>query len=73
MSLVPGHGSIGDAGQLQARIDLDRAYVCALRDATVPSDPRIGPSAAPGWEWVSDVHAGQLEGLARRRDRDGVA
>ena len=64
--LVPGHGSIGGADQVKARIDQDRAYVDALRDAHVPSEPRVGPSAKSGWEWVSDVHAGQLQGLARR-------
>jgi len=67
--LVPGHGSIGGADQVQARIDLDRAYVHALRDAQDVSDPRVGPSAKPGWEWVSDVHAGQLERLAQRPER----
>ncbi len=67
--LVPGHGSIGGADQVQARIDQDRAYVHALRDADVLSDPRIGPSAKPGWEWVRDVHAGQLQGLAQRSER----
>ena len=66
--LVPGHGSIGGADQVQARIDQDRSYVQALRDASVLSDPRVGPSAKPGWEWVSDVHAGQLQRLAGRRD-----
>jgi glyoxylase-like metal-dependent hydrolase (beta-lactamase superfamily II) len=68
--LVPGHGSIGGADQVRARIDRDRAYVHALRDADVLSDPRIGPSAKPGWDWVSDVHAGQLEGFAQRSERD---
>jgi glyoxylase-like metal-dependent hydrolase (beta-lactamase superfamily II) len=68
--LVPGHGSTGGADQVHARIDQDRAYVHALRDAHVPSDPRVGPSAKPGWEWVSDVHAGQLQRLARRSERD---
>ena len=68
--LVPGHGSIGAADQVQARIDQDRAYVHALRDAQVPSDPRVGPSAKSGWEWVSDVHARQLQRLARRSERD---
>jgi glyoxylase-like metal-dependent hydrolase (beta-lactamase superfamily II) len=62
--VVPGHGSVGGAGQAHARIDLDRAYVHALRDAHDPSDPRIGPSAKPGWEWVSDVHNGQTHRLA---------
>ena len=70
--LVPGHGSVGGADQIRARIDQDRAYVHALRDGGVPDDPRVGPSTEPGWEWVSDVHAGQLQGLARRSERDGT-
>jgi len=61
--LIPGHGSIGGADQVHARIDQDRAYVHALRDAHVPSDPRVGPSAKDGWDWVADVHARQLERL----------
>jgi glyoxylase-like metal-dependent hydrolase (beta-lactamase superfamily II) len=70
--LVPGHGSIGGADQVRARIEQDRAYVHALRDAHVPSDPRVGPSAKPGWEWVSDVHNGQAQRLAQRSERDGT-
>jgi glyoxylase-like metal-dependent hydrolase (beta-lactamase superfamily II) len=70
--LVPGHGSVGGADQLRARIDQDRAYVHALREGHVPSDPRIGPSAKPGWEWVSDVHNGQAQRLAQRSERDGT-
>ena len=62
--VVPGHGSVGDGGEVRARIELDRAYVLALRDGRTPSDPRIGPSAAPGWEWVSDVHDGQARRLS---------
>jgi glyoxylase-like metal-dependent hydrolase (beta-lactamase superfamily II) len=64
--LVPGHGSVGRGRQVRARIELDRAYVHALRDGDAPRDPRIGPSAQPGWEWVSDVHAGQAQSLAER-------
>ncbi|MBG0823060.1 MBL fold metallo-hydrolase [Planomonospora sp. ID91781] len=71
-AVVPGHGSVGGSGQVQARIDQDRAYVLALRDGRVPADPRIGPSAEPGWEWVSDVHEGQLRRLAQRSGRDGA-
>jgi glyoxylase-like metal-dependent hydrolase (beta-lactamase superfamily II) len=70
--LIPGHGSVGGAGQVHARIDLDRAYVHALRDARDPSDPRIGPSAEPGWEWVSDIHEGQARSVARRNERAGT-
>jgi glyoxylase-like metal-dependent hydrolase (beta-lactamase superfamily II) len=68
--VVPGHGSVGGAGQARARIELDRAYVHALRAGDEPDDPRIGPSAKPGWEWVSDIHTGQVQSLARRSGRD---
>jgi glyoxylase-like metal-dependent hydrolase (beta-lactamase superfamily II) len=70
--VIPGHGSVGGADQLRARIDQDRAYVLALREGHVPSDPRVGPSAKPGWEWVSDVHNGQAQRLAERNERDGT-
>jgi glyoxylase-like metal-dependent hydrolase (beta-lactamase superfamily II) len=70
--VVPGHGSVGVADQVRARIDQDRAYVHALRDGRYPDDPRMGPSARPGWEWVSDIHVGQAESVARRRERDGA-
>jgi hypothetical protein len=43
--------------------------VHALRDGRTPDDPRI-TAAEPGWEWVGDIHAGQVESLARRRERD---
>ncbi len=71
-AFIPGHGSAGGAEQLRARIDQDRAYVQALRDNQVVSDPRIGPSAREGWEWVSDVHAGQLQQIAQKRKQGGT-
>jgi glyoxylase-like metal-dependent hydrolase (beta-lactamase superfamily II) len=64
--VIPGHGSVGLAGQAKARIVQDRAYVLALRDGLDPGDPRVGTTAKPGWEWVSDVHAGQVQRLAQR-------
>jgi glyoxylase-like metal-dependent hydrolase (beta-lactamase superfamily II) len=70
--VIPGHGSVGGADQVHARIDQDRAYVHALRDGQDPSDQRVGSSAKPGWEWVSDVHTGQLQRLAQRSERDGT-
>ena len=70
--LIPGHGSVGGADQVRDRIEQDRAYVQALRDGGDPDDPRIGPSAKPGWEWVSDVHAGQAQSLAERNERDAT-
>ena len=67
--VVPGHGSVGGAGHLRARIDQDRTYVRALRNGHTPDDPRIN-TPQPGWEWVADIHAGQARGLAQRRKHD---
>ncbi|MEV0319851.1 MBL fold metallo-hydrolase [Streptomyces sp. NPDC050658] len=65
--LVPGHGSVATGDEVRARVRQDRAYVHSLRDAhAAPNDPRIGPSAKPGWEWVSDVDEGQRQGLAQK-------
>jgi glyoxylase-like metal-dependent hydrolase (beta-lactamase superfamily II) len=64
---IPGHGSVGNGAELRARIKLDRAYVEAVRDGReVTNDPRIGPSVQAGWEWMNDVHAGQVHGLAQK-------
>ena len=71
--VIPGHGSVGSAGQTHARIDHDRAYLHALRDGEDPSDARVGPSAKPGWEWVGDVHTGQRQRLAQRSEQDRTA
>jgi glyoxylase-like metal-dependent hydrolase (beta-lactamase superfamily II) len=68
--VVPGHGSVGGADQVRARIDQDRAYLLALRDAAVVSDPRLGPAATFG-DWLPAVHDRQLQHLARGGDRDG--
>jgi glyoxylase-like metal-dependent hydrolase (beta-lactamase superfamily II) len=68
--VVPGHGSIGAADQVHARIDQDRAYVHALRDAHVSGDPRVGPSAT--YDWVPGVHARQLQRLAQGNEREGT-
>jgi glyoxylase-like metal-dependent hydrolase (beta-lactamase superfamily II) len=64
--VVPGHGSVGGPGRTQARIEQDRAYVLALRAGREPADPRVGPSARPGWEWVTGLHEGQARRLADR-------
>ena len=70
-AVVPGHGSVGGAGQLRARITQDRAYVQALLDGGVPDDPRIGPSAP--LDWLPDVHGWQLQRLAERSERGDTA
>jgi glyoxylase-like metal-dependent hydrolase (beta-lactamase superfamily II) len=63
--VIPGHGSVGNAGETLARIERDRAYVQALRDGVDSGDPRIGPEAKPGWGWVSYIHEGQAGRLAQ--------
>ena len=67
--VVPGHGSIGRADQVHARIEQDRAYVHALRDDRAHSDPRISPSATYAKDWLPSVHERQLQSLARTRER----
>ncbi|OHV30044.1 MULTISPECIES: MBL fold metallo-hydrolase [Pseudofrankia] len=62
--VIPGHGSVGGGGQVHARIDQDRAYLHSLRDAEVPSDPRLGPTAY-GKDWLPGVHERQLQRIAR--------
>ena len=61
--VIPGHGSAGT--DVKERIALDRAYVLALRDGGEFTDPRIGPDAKPGWEWVADLHAGLVENFGK--------
>jgi glyoxylase-like metal-dependent hydrolase (beta-lactamase superfamily II) len=62
--LVPGHGSVGGAAEVRARIELDRAYVQALRDGGGADDPRLQPSAPHG-EWWPGVHEWQRDRVAR--------
>jgi glyoxylase-like metal-dependent hydrolase (beta-lactamase superfamily II) len=56
--VVPGHGSVGT--DVRARIELDRAYVRALGDGRVPDDPRVGPAATFGTDWLPAVHDWQV-------------
>jgi glyoxylase-like metal-dependent hydrolase (beta-lactamase superfamily II) len=70
--LIPGHGSVGGADEVRARIDQDRAYVHALRDGHAPDDPRIGPSATFGKDWLPGVYEWQRQQLARDREHDGT-
>jgi glyoxylase-like metal-dependent hydrolase (beta-lactamase superfamily II) len=71
--VIPGHGSVGGADELRARIERDRAYVHALRDGHMPDDPRIGPEATFGADWLPDVAEWQVQRLTERSERDGDA
>jgi hypothetical protein len=74
-ALVPGHGSTGGADQVRTRIDQGRAYMYALRDAHVPSDRRVGPSATyvrqglAAWRAHTATPAPRPEERARRDAR----
>ena len=68
--VVPGHGSVGHGDEVRARLDLDRAYLQALREGRTPQDPRL-TSPEPGWEWVRDIHAGQASALEARSGGPG--
>jgi glyoxylase-like metal-dependent hydrolase (beta-lactamase superfamily II) len=70
--LIPGHGSVGGDDQVRPRIEQERAYVHALRDGHAPDDPRIGPSATFGKDWLPGVSEWQRQHLARNRVRDGT-
>jgi glyoxylase-like metal-dependent hydrolase (beta-lactamase superfamily II) len=61
--VIPGHGSVGAADQVRVRIDLDRAYVQALREGIESDDPRIGPSATFGADWLPGIYEWQREQL----------
>ena len=70
--VVPGHGSVGGAEEVRTRIGQDRAYVHALHEGEVVSDPRISLSAKDGWDWVAGVHERQLQRLVQASERDGT-
>jgi hypothetical protein len=46
--------------------------VHALRDGHAPDDPRIGPSATFGKDWLRGVYEWQLQQLAQKREHDGT-
>jgi glyoxylase-like metal-dependent hydrolase (beta-lactamase superfamily II) len=71
--LIPGHGSVGGADEVRTRIERDRAYVEALRGASDPRDPRVGPTATFGTDWLPGVDAWQREQLAGRSGGGGAA
>lgn len=70
-TVVPGHGHVGDAGELARRLAADRAYLAALVGGREPDDRRLGTP------WLAQEHARQLERMragarsGRRPDPSG--
>jgi len=61
--VIPGHGSAGR--DVRERIALDRAYAEALRSGGGADDPRVGPDATYGNEWLPGVHEWQASQVGR--------
>ena len=56
--VVPGHGHVGDAAEFRRRLDLDRAYIAALRRGQKIADPRLTQ------DWLRAEQDQQLQHLA---------
>lgn len=59
-TLVPGHGATAHGEEIAGRLRADRAYVEALRRGEDPHDPRVGPDATYGRDWLPDAHRQNL-------------
>jgi glyoxylase-like metal-dependent hydrolase (beta-lactamase superfamily II) len=62
---IPGHGSVGDADEMRARIKQDRTYVQALRDGGGSDDPRL--TTGPQKDLLASVHTWQTEQIAQKK------
>jgi hydroxyacylglutathione hydrolase len=60
--VVPGHGHIGDAGELRTRFALDAAYLDAISAGQPYDDPRLTPESP---EWMRAAHQDQLRYFQR--------
>ena len=58
--VIPGHGNVAQGAEIRARIESDRAYVHALQSGEELSDPRVGPDATYGTDWLPEAHANNL-------------
>jgi glyoxylase-like metal-dependent hydrolase (beta-lactamase superfamily II) len=58
--VVPGHGALARDSEIRSRIDADQAYVQALQQGCDPDDPRVGPLATYGQDWLPGEHQRQL-------------
>lgn len=59
-TVVPGHGSVARGAEILLRIESDRAYIHALQAGIDPADPRVGPDATYGTDWLPEAHQDNL-------------
>ena len=55
--VVPGHGHVGDAGELRRRLTLDTAYLDAITSGKPAGDPRLTEDSP---EWMRVMHDEQV-------------
>jgi glyoxylase-like metal-dependent hydrolase (beta-lactamase superfamily II) len=60
--VVPGHGHVGDAGELRRRLGLDAAYLDAVAAGKPAADPRL---TADSPEWMRITHEQQVRYFQR--------
>jgi len=60
--VVPGHGHVGDAGELRRRLVLDTAYLDAVSAGQPYDDPRLTEDSP---EWMRSMHEDQVRYFKR--------
>jgi glyoxylase-like metal-dependent hydrolase (beta-lactamase superfamily II) len=60
--VVPGHGRVGDAGELRRRLALDAAYLDAVSAGRPYDDPRL---TADSPTWIRSTHEDQVRYFQR--------
>jgi len=60
--VVPGHGHVGDAGELRRRLALDAAYLDAVAAGKAPDDPRLTQDSLA---WLRASHDEQVRYFER--------
>jgi hydroxyacylglutathione hydrolase len=60
--VVPGHGHVGDAGELRRRLALDTAYLDAVSAGQPYDDPRL---TADSPTWIRSTHEDQVRYFQR--------
>ncbi|HEY1831998.1 MAG TPA: MBL fold metallo-hydrolase [Acidimicrobiales bacterium] len=55
-ALIPGHGQVAFGLSIRSRVAADRTYLDALAQGRDPEDPRVGPKAIYGTDWLPEAH-----------------